>query len=119
MRNIEQQTEDRIEAKRDRSATRFWTIVIAVGSVAAVLVTLVSWAAAGLMDRTSIADRVQVLDQRLAEHAGRLKRHDETIVEFKTAVAVIQAGIQKIEKQIDEQNKKLDRILERRLDAKP
>jgi len=109
----ERETLDRIEAKQDRSATRFWTVVIAVGTVAAVLVMLVSWAAAGLMDRTSIADRVQVLDQRLTDHADRLRRHDETIVEFKTAVAVIQASIQKIEKQNEDQGKKLDRILER------
>ncbi len=111
--SIERETEDRIEAKQDRSATRLWTIVIAVGTVAAVLVMLVSWAAAGLMDRTSIADRVQVLDQRLADHADRLKRHDEAVVEFKMAVAVIQASIQKIEKQNEDQGKKLDRILEK------
>ena len=110
---IERETEDRIEAKQDRNATRLWTVVIALGTVAAVLVMLVSWAAAGLMDRTSIADRVQVLDQRLADQADHLKRHDETIVEFKTAVAVIQASIQKIEKQNEDLSKKLDRILER------
>jgi hypothetical protein len=96
---------------------RNWTIVIALATVAGVLIIVVNQAASALMDRTSIVDKVQALESGQSKLEKRLENHDADLTVIKTATAVVQAAVGRIEGQQKEQNDKLDRLLGKRTQA--
>ena len=107
-----QKIEEKIEERRDRGSVRTWTIIIAIATIAGVLVILGNQGANALMDRTTIVDRVQQLETGSGEIKKKLEMHDGELKTIETDVAVMKNTLTKIDERGQAQDKKLDRLLE-------
>ena len=120
MADITNDTLHRIEEKQHDAAilqetakSTGWNRTIAVATSVAVIVSLLSWLVLVTIDRTSIADRISVLDRDAIETRSHLVEHDKDIGALKLTAVKIDTTLEIVSRDIKQTSDKLDKILQR------
>ena len=88
--------------------------MIAFATVAAVVVSLLSWLVLVTIDRTAIADRISMLDRDAMEARQRITRLDEEVNALKITAAKIDGSLSVLQSESKSHGDKLDLLLSRR-----